>query len=120
MERGSLSHNNMNTTEITESQVKEWMLARLAESMAITPRNATSFELKANNFNPGLGPQVMIRIYNSDTGICKECDNASEAMEYFRVLADDFSPIKRAKDIRKKAEALLAEADELEAQAASL
>ena len=104
----------MNTTEITESQITEWMLARLAKVKEITPRGAISFELKADNFNPDIHRRATFRIYNDIAGHSDECGTVADAMESFRIKAGKFSPSEKARRNREHAARLLAEADALE------
>ena len=107
----------MNTTKITESQVTEWMLARLSDVKQITPRGSISIEIKADNFNPGIDRRVKFRIYHSEVGHTQECDHICDVMESFRTLAGKISPAEKVRDLRKRAASLLSEADEIESSA---
>lgn len=111
----------MNTTietEITEDQVKAWMLARLAECIKITPRGPVQFEVKANNFASGL--LVVAQCYNESIGHGRESESVEIAFASFREKAGQYAPKELAKKKRNEAARLIAEAEQLETQAANL
>ena len=81
----------MNTT-ITEQQVKEWALARLAEIIAIMPSGAHSFNIQADDFDRMNGPRVCFTAYQDKVGHGKSTESLDASMQSFKTVCGLYSP----------------------------
>ena len=106
-------------TTPTDEQIIEWLKAKRDEAIAMSPVGAVQFRAVCDNFG-GPAPRLAFSCYHAVIGNGYESDSPQESMENFRKLCGKYTPKERAEKLRKQSATLLAEADALETQAATL
>jgi hypothetical protein len=103
---------------ITETQVAEWMIERFNECVKITPRGPVQFEMAVNNFSGNT--RYKFGAYSENLGHTTTFESSAETINSFRIKAGAFTPQEAAARLRAEAQDLIAKADYIETQAATL
>ena len=106
-------------TTPTDSQIIEWLKAKRDEAIAMSPIGAVQFRAVCDNFG-GPASRLEFSCYHSTVGHGAESDDPQKAIDNFRKLCGKYTPKERAEKLRKQSAILLAEADALETQSATL
>lgn len=101
--------------QITESQVFEWMLAKLA-SLRESDKSFTSISIEARHYKCQPNPDTTACIHADEQCVVGEPDLTAAIAKISAKLYDDAA--KRAASLRKEAEAILQKASELESRTA--
>lgn len=101
--------------QITESQVSEWMLAKLA-SLRESDKSFTSISIEATHYKCQPNPETTACIHADEQCVVGEPDLTTAIEKISAKLYGDAA--KRAASLRKEAEAILQKASELESRTA--
>lgn len=101
--------------QITESQVSEWMLAKLA-SLRESDKSFTSITIEARHYKCMPDSETTVNIHADEQCVVHEPDFETAIKSISAKLYDDAA--KRAASLRKEAEAILQKASELESRTA--
>jgi len=102
--------------QITESQVSEWMLAKLA-SLRESDKSFSSISIEARQYKCQPNSETTICIHADEQCVVGEADFPTAIKSISAKLYDDAA--KRAASLRKEAEAILSKASELESRSAT-